>query len=298
MRIGVVGAGGVGGHFAARWFEQGHEVTVVARGAHGEAIAETGLQLHSFLGDTRAWPKVVSDLSQVPELDCLVFATKTYQLSVAADAASRVPGQPVVFGLQNGVTAASLLRQALPQSIVLGGTCRVISLIESPGTIRHLGVQPSILIGGQDSVSRDRAQDLAKALSCPGKLSVEASERIDYELWSKFLFFAPISGIGSVSGLTIGELRKDPVWRHRLENAVSEVARVSDKLGIALGEEAVVRTMDFVDQLPASGTSSMQRDIEAGRPHELAELSGRVVQFGKDLGVETPTHSWVLEQLR
>lgn len=297
MRIGVVGAGGAGGHFAARWVDSGHDVTVVARGEHGATIAERGLKLESPLGDTVAQPAVVAKVGDLPDVDLLVFATKSFQLAEAAREAARMRSPFMALGLQNGVTSTTVLRDALPQATVLGAICRVISLIESPGVIRHVGAHPTIVLGGEGETAGGSPEALARALTVPGQLTVEASDRIEFEIWSKFLFFAPISGVGSASGLSIGVLREDERWRGLLTKAIEEVATVADAVGIPLGEDAVTRTLAFVDTLPMDGTSSLQRDIAAGRPNELDELSGQVVRMGRELGIPTPAHATIMDHL-
>src|SRR5262245_21114218 len=45
MRICIFGAGAVGGHVAAKLAARGHEVSVVARGAHLEAMRNNGIAL-------------------------------------------------------------------------------------------------------------------------------------------------------------------------------------------------------------------------------------------------------------
>ena len=61
-------------------------------------------------------------------------------------------------------------------------------------------------------------------------------------------------------------------------------------LEIALAADIVERTMGFIDRLPAASTASMQRDIMAGRPSELAAQNGAVVRIGRQAGVATPVN--------
>ena len=82
-----------------------------------------------------------------------------------------------------------------------------------------------------------------------------------------------------------------------MTHAIEEVAAIAEEIGTPLGEDAVARTLAFVDTLPADGTSSLQRDIAAGRPNELEELSGQVVRMGRELGVATPAHSTIMDRL-
>ena len=51
MRIGIVGAGGVGGYFGARLAAAGYDVSWLARGAHLAEIRRAGLRIQSQLGD-------------------------------------------------------------------------------------------------------------------------------------------------------------------------------------------------------------------------------------------------------
>ncbi len=104
LRVAVIGAGGVGGYFGARWFEAGLDVTLLARGAHLEAINAKGLVVHSPLGDARVDVPAVERASEVGEVDVVVVATKSWQLPSLAEVVEPLVGpDTVVFGLQNGV---------------------------------------------------------------------------------------------------------------------------------------------------------------------------------------------------
>ena len=85
MKVAVIGAGGVGGYFGARWAEAGLDVTLLARGAHLEAINTKGLLVHSPLGDAHVDVPAVASASDVGEVDVVVVATKTWQLASLAD---------------------------------------------------------------------------------------------------------------------------------------------------------------------------------------------------------------------
>lgn len=296
LRIAVVGAGGAGAHFAARWVEAGAHVTLVARGTHGRAIREDGLRLVSPLGDAHVHPHVVESATELTDAHFLLLATKSTQLPNAAREASAIAAPVFAAGVQNGVDAAALIEDAIPHANVLGGTCSVVSLIESPGVIRHVGADPRIIIGPRAADGFDVVQRLADHLTVDA-LEVRASADIEYDIWNKFLFFAPISGLGSVARLTIGELRADAAWRRLLEDGIREVEAVAAAIGVDVGSDALERTLAFVEHIPAQGTSSMHRDIEAGRPSELPDLSGKVVRLGREFGIPTPVHDRIVDEL-
>lgn len=298
MRIGVVGAGGAGGYFAARWCEAGLDVAVVARGAHLDAIGREGLRLRSPFGDVTTRPRAGEDPAVLGSADFVMFATKTWQLEAAAAAvAPHLAPTALVCGVQNGVDSIETLSRLVGASRVLGATCRIISFIERPGVIRHVGAEPTILVGEPGGGLSDRVRGVAETLSLGRHATVTASPNIDADLWRKMLFFAPLSGVGSVTRSPIGAFRNDPEGRRLLESGMAEVAAVATALEVDLGDDAIRHTLEFIDGLPPDGTSSLQRDIEAGRPNELEALSGAVSRLGSEVGVPTPTHDEIVRSL-
>ena len=298
MRIGVVGAGGAGGYFAGRWSEAGLDVTLLARGQHFEAIRANGLQVYSVLGDFNANLNITDQPSSLAGLDAVIYATKTWQLEAAVEStASYISPGTLVFGFQNGVDAVDQLAAALRRARVLGATCRIISFIDGPGIIRHMGAEPTVRFGAWGDQQIEGLDELAETLHIDGKITAAHAPDVMVEVWQKFLFFAPFSGIGAMYGKPIGETRSDPVIRPQLVAAMEEVFSIAAAKGIHLGEGAVEQTLAFTDKLPADGTSSLQRDVADGRPTELASLSGRVVEFGAELDIETPTHTMILDHL-
>jgi len=290
MKIAVLGAGGAGGYFGGRWAEAGLDVTLVARGAQFDAIRRQGLRLEAPAGDARIDVPVVDDVRSLGDLDVLVVATKTWQLeSALAPLAGRLGRETAVFGIQNGVEHTDVLARLLPDAHVLGGTCRIISLVTAPAVIRHVGAEPTIMLGPPGGGRSDRADALAAELDLGPPLRVLAADDIDAEIWRKFLFFAPGSGVGSITRAPIGVFRSETGSRRLLEAAVHEVVAVGRACGVALPAGSAAEAISYVDSLPADGTSSMQRDFEAGRRTELDALAGAVVRLGRTHQVPTPT---------
>ncbi|MGD8331795.1 MAG: 2-dehydropantoate 2-reductase, partial [Acidobacteriota bacterium] len=262
-------------------------------------VRRTGLGLLSPRGAAPPRPLLASDPAALASADFVLFATKTWQLAdAAAEAAPHLGAHCLVCGVQNGVVSAAELARAVGADNVLGATCRIISFIEEPGVIRHVGVDPTILIGELDGGLSARVEQLSAALSCGDRLDVVGSPDIVAEIWKKMLFFAPVSGVGSLTGAPIGEFRADPKGRDLLVAAIAEVAEVARALAVDLPQDAAERALAFIDTIPAEGTSSMQRDFAAGRPTELEALSGELSRQGRALGVPTPTHDLVCDTLR
>jgi 2-dehydropantoate 2-reductase len=78
---------------------------------------------------------------------------------------------------------------------------------------------------------------------------------------------------------------------------MNEVAALARARGIAVPAEAVARSLELIDRLPADGTASMQRDITAGRPSELFDQTGAVVRLGKEASLPVPIHACLYASL-
>jgi 2-dehydropantoate 2-reductase len=298
MRIGVYGAGGVGGYFGARLAASGRDVRFVARGAHLAAMRETGLRVSSPKGDVTVLPVQASDdPAELGPVDVVLVAVKTWQLSeVLEGLPPLLEADSVVLPLLNGVEAADELAAVVGKGRVLKGLCRIISMVEAPGHVRHLGAEPSIVLGEWDNERTDRVNRLRDVLAGAG-IGARVPDDIDVALWEKFAFVVSVGGVGAVTRAPIGQERSHPATRGMIESAIREIVRVGQASGVAIGEGVVEKSMSFVDTLPAHGSASLQRDLAAGRLSELEAWNGAVVRLGRQVGVETPIHDVIYASL-
>jgi 2-dehydropantoate 2-reductase len=299
MRIAVFGAGAVGGYFGGRLAQAGVDVTFIARGAHLEAIQQKGLRVDSLLGNFRVHPaRAVGDAQMVGAVDLVILGVKAWQVREAAQALKPLIGpETVVLPLQNGVDAARQLGEVLGANHVVGGLCRIISMIDAPGHINHVGGEPYLAFGDLQRQTDRRLAHLAQLFSRAEGMRVEVIDDIQVAIWKKFLLIAPWSGVGAVTRTPIGIIRDLAETREMLEDAMHEIFQLAVAQGIDLGPDAVSLMMAFVDSLPAEGTASMQRDIMAGQPSELIEQNGTVRRLGNSLGVATPVNSFIYSSL-
>jgi len=298
-KFAVLGAGGVGGYFAALLTRAGHPVALIARGRHLEAIRRDGLRIESATDSFTVTPaQVTDDPKDVGPVDAVILAVKTWQVPEAARAMRPMLSPTTkVLPLENGVEAPDQLEQILGSKHVLVGLCRLISAVVAPGCIRHAGVEPMVALGEPNGGSlTPNAKALADALRAAG-VTVQTPADIRAALWEKLLFIAGVSGAGAVARATIGELRQCPPTRELLRQLMEEVSAVARSRGIGLPPDVVPRTLAFVDTLPATGTASMQRDIADGKPSELEAIIGAAVRFGEQAGVPTPALRYVYASL-
>ncbi|MFE0253857.1 ketopantoate reductase family protein [Streptomyces sp. NPDC059010] len=299
MRYIVIGAGAVGGVVGGRLAGSGHEVVLVARGAHFEALREHGLRLRVPEGELVHRLPVADGPGALGELrpdDVLVLAVKT-QDSVAAlqawaavpvagggTAAERLP----LFCAQNGVEsqrlALRLFRRVygvcvwLPSTYVEPG---VVSAAGRPLTgILHLGRHPH----GTDETARLVAADL-------GKSHFEAPVVADVARWQ----YAKLLGnLGNALEAVTGPVADEEATA-LLRRVRAEGTAVLDAAGIAYAsaeEQQAVRgdkvTLVPLDGTPRGGGSSWQSLTRGTGTIEADYLNGEIALLGRLHGVPTP----------
>ena len=299
MRIVIFGSGGVGGYFGGRLAQAGEDVTFIARGEHLRAIQTTGLKVDSLDGDFLINPARATDsVSEVGEVDLVILGVKAWQVPEAARAIKPiVASETTVLPLQNGVDAVGELIAELGTTPIVGGLCKIVSFVVEPGHIRHAGFAPSVVIGELDNRRSKRIVAIEETFNRAG-LNTKIAGDIQVALWMKFLFIASFSGVGAIANAPAGMLRSDPELRAQMLRAMSEIHELALARNVILPSDAIETVMASVDALPADATSSMQRDIAAGRPSELESQNGAVVRMAREAGITVPTHESIYEALK
>lgn len=294
MKIVVIGAGGVGGYFGGRLARAGADVTFIARGSHLVALQQRGLTLESPNGDAHIHPiRAVSDANDAGSADAIIFAVKMRDTLTAAAAIEPLVSRGAsVFTFQNGIESAEQLGKVVGGENVIPGTAMIAATIKQPGVISQTGTIARLTFGepsGQGSLRTDQFFTLCRNAGIDAVLS----ERIGWEVWNKFVHLSSFAGLTSLTRGPIGPVLASPEARDLLEQALTEATRVASAHGVEFSADSVAERLKFLEGLPPETTSSMCKDLIAGRPLEVHDLSGAVVRFGAAKGVPTPVHRFI-----
>ncbi len=294
MKVLIYGIGGVGGYFGGRIAQAGYETIFIARGKHLETIKKEGLRVKSFKGDFTVFPSLATDnLEHVGRVDLIVLAVKSWQVAEAAIAVKSVMHDAtVVLPIQNGADNADRVVEVLGDKQVLGGLCRIISMVERPGVVFHKAFEPEILFGELDGRNTERTKKIKEVFDKAG-FNNRISENIQLDIWKKFIFICTLSGIGGLTRVPIDTMRNDPGIRSIMKNTAEEMKAVANAKGIDLTDEDIDKMFQAIDKVAPGATASMQRDIMEGKPSELENFNGYIVKQGKQLGVPTPVNSFI-----
>jgi 2-dehydropantoate 2-reductase len=279
MRHAILGAGGVGGLIGVALAKSGESVTLILR---PEAIKDypAELSLESPLGSFSVPVERASSVAGA--YDVLWVTVKATHLESALQSVRVEPSQiGAVVPLLNGMDHVTLLRERFGHDRVVPASIGVEAERAAPGKIIHRGMAIRLTFS---SIGEDRLASTAEEFRKFGFTCQFVPDEMKI-LWTKLSFLAPFALTTTASGLTIGGVNSDPVWRKRLEAVAREVAAVGTASGTPLDAGVI---MQFFDKTPQGGRSSMQKDVAAGKPPELDGIAGPILRRAEEHGIDVP----------
>ncbi len=277
MKHAILGAGAIGGLVGTVLSSLGEDVTVLVR---PEKLASypANLTLERPSSPLSAPAKAVATL--IAPVDVLWIATKTYQLQSALESVQVLPG--CVIPLLNGVDHVAVLRERFDQDRVVPGVIAVEAERTAPGRFiqRSPIVRFNLAASGEPLLGAIIGQLSNLGFAC--RFIANESTL----LWGKLCFLAPFALVTSASGMNIGEVLADSVWKPKLGSTIAEACAVANAGGAEI-DAAQIRAV--VESSPPAMRSSMQKDLAAGRRLELDAIGGPIVRGGERYRIDVAT---------
>jgi 2-dehydropantoate 2-reductase len=291
MRVLVMGAGAMGSLVGGTLALHGHDVTFVARGAHGAAMRECGLEIRTVSGETTLLSPVavVGTPDEVcAPIDLVLFTVKGYDIETAAQALLPAIGpDTAVLPLLNGIDAADRLRVILGETAPLIGVALLTATVVSPGVVAQVGTHAQITLGEPDGTATVRVSEITAAFEEVG-IAAAVSTEPRVALWRKFAMVAPVATLLSACMLPLGPVRATPEGWTLLLRLVDEAVVVGEACGVGLPADTAAWTAGQYRGFPDEFRPSMLVDYERGKRAELEQITGALVREGKERGVATP----------
>jgi 2-dehydropantoate 2-reductase len=305
VKFAVLGAGAIGAYVGASLARGGSDVTLIARGAHLEAMQRHGVRVLSPRGDFDAHPQATNDFDALAQADVAFVALKAYSLPGLAERIGRALGpETVVIPAQNGIPwwyfqshpgplAGTTLESVDPGGVIsrsieperiVGCVVYCSTEIVEPGVIRHIeGTR--FAIGEPDGSVSDRCRDISDAF-VGGGLKCPVEDRLREQIWLKLIGNVAFNPVTALTAATLGELGTLPEMKRLLLAMLTESASVAAALGVEL-PVSIERRLEAGIAVGDHKTSMLQ-DLEAGKPLELDCMSGAVIELADRLGTPVP----------
>ncbi len=306
MKIAVYGAGAIGAFVGSRLAEAGHEVALIARGAHLEAIRSNGLRVESELfGPAHYKLQATADPAEVGPVDYLLLGVKAMALTAIAPLCAPLLGpETAIVSCQNGlpwwyfhgldgeadtrveaVDPGGVIWKHLPPERVIGGIAYISSEIPEPGLILH--TEGARFPMGEPSGERtERSKAFSQALIAGG-IKAPIRNDIRHELWVKLMGNAIYNPMSCLTRATMRGMLDDPQLYEVMRRAMDE----SQETAAAVGVQIAFSSEQRLEGSRAAGEhkTSMLQDLEAGKAPELEPITGAVLELARKRQVEAPT---------
>lgn len=283
-KIAVMGAGAVGCYYGGMLARAGHDVTLVARPAHVEAVRREGLLLDTLRFTERVRLQADTEAPAVRGAQCVLFCVKSTDTESAGLAmAQHLADNAVVLSLQNGVDNAERL-QAVLRRPVLPAVVYVAAGMAGPGHVRHHG--RGELVIAPSPASAELARVFAAA-----DIPVEISDNVAGALWAKLVLNCVYNPLSAITQLPYGEIVDSPGLDvpRMMDDIVRECMAVARASGILLPEGTAEAVLPLARSMPTQVSSTAQ-DLARGHRSEIDHLNGYVVRRGEALGIATPAN--------
>ncbi len=282
IRIAVMGAGAVGCYFGGMLARAGHDVTLIGRPSHVDAVQRDGLWLDTQTFSERIKLQASVDAAAVAGTQLLLFCVKsTATINAANQIAPYLRKDAVVLSLQNGVDNATTLQSVLSQEII-PAVVYVATEMAGPGHVRHNG-RGELVIG--DAAA---SAGIAALLGAAG-IPVEVSANVTGALWAKLIVNCAYNALSAITQTPYGRLVQGEGVGQLMRTLVKECLTVASAAGVRVPGDSfedvarIARTM-------ADQYSSTAQDLKRGKPSEIDHLNGYVVRQARALGIEVPAN--------
>jgi len=305
MRICIFGAGAVGGHMAAKLAAQGHDVSVVARGAHLEAIRAKGLTLIAGDGKIVAKVKASDNPADLGPQDAVILAVKATAASDAARAIGPLlSAETAVVTAMNGVPwwffdrlsfgggrerlesldPGGKLSRGMPTERIVGCVIHLAASTPEPGLVSH-NMGRRLVIGEPGGGNGPRTERIAEALQGAG-FEVQVTPKIEKEFWVKLLGNVSFNPVSALTLSTADRLIQNRAVKDYMVSIMREVLAI----GRAVGVDAEIDPEARIDMARKLGPfkTSMLQDMEAGKPLEIDGLLAGTLEIARKAGVSAP----------
>ena len=292
LKVAVMGAGAVGCYFGGMLARAGHDVTLIARPQHVEAIQRDGLHMDTKTFDEHVRVKAGSDPAAVKGAQLVLFCVKSGDTEHAGEQVKPFVGKDtVVLCLQNGCDNDQRLRAILTQPEVAAAVVYVGTEMLGPGHLKHHG-RGELVIDPIRTIP-----DLAKTFEAAG-IPTQVSDNVRGQLWLKLILNCAYNAISAIARKPYGETVPSPGVKDVMRDVVDESLAVAKAEGVNVPGDVDAAVRRIVETIPQQYSSTAQ-DIMRGKPTEIDYLNGHVVRRGQALGVKTPANQvlWAMVKL-
>mgnify|MGYP000869714425 FL=1 len=281
-RIAVMGAGAVGCYYGGLLARAGHDVVLIGRESHVDAIRRNGLWLETTTFSERIAVSASTQAEAARAAQIVLFCVKSTDTPAAAvQLAPHLAPSAIVLSLQNGLDNAERLRQRLPQEVIATAVY-VAAEMAGPGHVRHHG-------RGELVIGETRHRQMLLALFGEAGIPARISPKIADDLWAKLIVNCVYNALSGITRLPYGQLVQTPGAPETMRAILAECLQVAAADGISVPAD-IDHTVSSIAQTMPHQYSSTAQDLRRGRRTEIDCLNGYVLARAQAHGINVPVN--------
>ena len=296
FKVAVMGAGAVGCYFGGMLARGGHEVVLIARPQHVQAITRGGLRMQTTTFDEQVRLAASSQPGAVQGAQLVLFCVKSTDTEAAGTLLRPhlAPGA-LVLTLQNGVDNADRLRTVLTETSVAAAVVYVAVEMAGPGHVKHHGRGELVI---EPAASKLVSSEVAAQALIAAGVPTEISSNVRGALWAKLILNCAYNAVSAIAQLPYGKTVAGAGIQDVMRDVVAECLAVAQAEGVQVAGDVHTAVARLAASMPSQFSSTAQ-DLARGKRSEIDYLNGLVVQRGAALGVATPANRvlWALVKL-
>ncbi|GIW43186.1 MAG: 2-dehydropantoate 2-reductase [Candidatus Binatia bacterium] len=303
----VAGAGAIGSVFGGFLANAGHDVLLLGRAQHMEAVEREGLEIRGIWGRHRcsSLRTATAPGEWNHSFDAVLLTVKSYDTASLAPLVPRwLKPQGYVISLQNGLGNLEALAQHVPAERVLGGRVIFGAVVSAPGVVDVTVCAEPVRIGAfvpSAPEAETAVRHWVATISAAG-IAALPCDSIIAELWSKAFYNAALNPLGALLRRTYGELAAHPETRAVMNLIIAEAFEVARAEGVPLqwGSAAEYQEHFYQRLVPptANHRSSMLQDLARGKRTEIDAINGEIWRRGERFGVSTTANALLTRLIR
>ena len=311
MKICIVGAGATGGYLGVKLINAGLDVSLVARGAHLEAMKKTGLTIIENEKEITCNPKCSDSMEELGKMDFIFITLKAYSIPrVVKEIAKMFNDNTSVITAYNGIPwwyffniggqfnnyrfkcidPENIQWKLITPERIIGCVVYPATEIIEPGVIKHIEGN-RFSLGEPNGAQTERISRISKAMA-RADLKAPVRKNIRQEIWMKLIGNLAFNPLSVITGETLDVLLLNEENKKTAYEAMKEATSIMDKLNVPMSI-SIDQRIEGAAKVGSHKTSMLQ-DYERGKELELDALVVAVKEIADLLGIKTPTIDRIL----
>lgn len=286
MKIGVAGAGAVGGYFGGMLDLAGHEVIYLARGDHLNKMKRSGLDIETPRERLTVKGIFTDEIHLFKDVELVLFCVKSVDTWETAQQLKRILSDSAsILIMQNGVDNEEVLKKIFGKGRILSAATYIAASVSEPGMVTQSG-KPRLAIGSLSENDECKAESIVDMFNQAG-VRAWFSKDILLTKWKKLLWNVTFNPLSAITEATVGEILENSLLKKTARNVAKEACLVAKAKSISLEEKFIDEIFQNSERARHHKTSMLQDRIK-GKKMEVESLCGYLVKEGERENVKTP----------